>query len=279
MDADRAPAPFASLAGKVAIITGGGQGIGAGIAEVFAAAGAKVLVATRTAEHGERTLARIRQAGGQAALLAVDIGDLDNCHRAVNEVAERWGGVDILVHNAASFLGGPVADYSEADLETVLAVNLKACFRLSAACIPLMRRRGGGRLLFTSSVTGPRVAMPGTSYYAASKGGMNAFIRTAAIELARDNITVNGVEPGYIRTAAMEILADEEGLAQMSKYIPMGHLGAAEDIAYAMLYLASDQARYVTGQTLCVDGGSTLPESPVFLEELEGIKEVGGSSA
>ena len=279
MDEENTPVPFASLAGKVAIVTGGGQGIGAGIAEVFAAAGAKVLVATRTAEHGEYTLAGIREAGGEAALLAVDVGDLDNCQRAVDEAVERWGGVDILVHNAASFLGGPVDGYSEADLETVLAVNLKACFRLSAACIPHLRRRGGGRLLFTSSVTGPRVAMPGTSYYAASKGGMNAFIRTAAIELARDGITVNGVEPGYIRTAAMELLADEEGLAQMSKYIPMGHLGAPKDIAYAMLYLASDQARYVTGQTLCIDGGSTLPESPVFLEELEGVKELGGSSS
>ena len=132
--------------------------------------------------------------------------------------------------------------------------------------------------LFTSSVTGPRVAMPGTSYYAASKGGMNAFIRTAALELAPENITVNGVEPGYIRTAAMELLADEEGLAQMTKYIPAGYMGAPEDIAYCMLWLASDEARYITGQTICIDGGSTLPESPVFLEEMEGIKDLQGSS-
>lgn len=278
MNAKQKPAPFARLDGKVAIVTGAGQGIGAGIAQLFAAAGAKVMLATRTAEHGERAASRIRKAGGEAALLALDIGELENARRAVRETAERWGGVDILVHNAASFLGGSVEGYAEQDLETVLAVNLKTCFRMSAACIPHFRRRGGGRLLFTSSVTGPRVAMPGTSYYAASKGGINAFIRTAALELARDNITVNGVEPGYIRTAAMELLADEEGLAQMSKYIPMGHLGMPEDIAYAMLYLASNQARYVTGQTICVDGGSTLPESPVFLEEMEGVKELGGSS-
>ena len=126
--------------------------------------------------------------------------------------------------------------------------------------------------------TGPRVAMPGTSYYAASKGGMNAFIRTAALELAPENITVNGVEPGYIRTAAMELLADEEGLAQMTKYIPAGYMGAPEDIAYCMLWLASDEARYITGQTICIDGGSTLPESPVFLEEMEGINDLEGSS-
>ena len=120
--------------------------------------------------------------------------------------------------------------------------------------------------------------MPGTSYYAASKGGINAFIRTVALEVARDGITVNGVEPGYIRTAAMELLADEAGMAQMAKYIPLGYIGAPEDIAYAMLYLASEEARYVTGQTICIDGGSTLPESPVFLEELPGVKELSGSA-
>ncbi len=269
---------FANLENKTAIVTGSGQGIGAGIARVFAGAGANVMVATRTAEHGQATVDDIRSAGGSAALCAVDIGQLENVERAVAETAERWGGIDIMVHNAASFLGGLVEAYSETDLETVLSVNLKACFRLSKAVIPFFRERGAGRLLFTSSTTGPRVAMPGTSYYAASKGGMNAFIRTAALELARDNITVNGIEPGYIRTAAMELLADEEGLEQMTKYIPTGFMGEPEDIAYCMLYLASDEARYITGQTICIDGGSTLPESPVFLEEIEGIKELAGSS-
>jgi len=269
---------FADLSGKTAIVTGAGQGIGAAIAEVLAGAGASVMVATRTAAHGESTVRRIEEAGGSARLCAVDIGHLENVQKVVAETVAAWGGVDIMVHNAASFLGGPVEHYSEEDLETVLAVNLKASFRFSAACIPEFRKRGGGRLLFTSSVTGPRVAMPGTSYYAASKGGINAFIRTAALELARENVTVNGVEPGFIRTAAMELLADEEGLGQMTRYIPAGYMGAPKDIAYAMLYLASDEARYITGQTICIDGGSTLPESPVFLEELEGIKELAGSS-
>lgn len=268
---------FADLSSKVALVTGAGQGIGAGIARVFANAGAKVMVVNRTAANGENTVAEITAAGGIAELCAADIGDIDNVEKAVADTVGKWGGVDIVLHNAASFLGGPVESYSEDDLETVLSVNLKACFRLSKAAIPHFRKRGGGRLLFTSSVTGPRVAMPGTSYYAASKGGMNAFIRTAAIELARENITVNGVEPGYIRTAAMELLADDEGLAQMTKYIPAGFMGAPEDIAYAMLYLASDEARYITGQTICVDGGSTLPESPVFLEEMDGIKDLAGS--
>ena len=266
------------LANKVAIVTGGGQGIGAGISRVFAANGAKVMIATRTASHGEETLGEIENAGGTAALMSVDIGSAEAVQSIVDETAAKWGGIDIMVHNAASFLGGPVEAYAEDDLETVLSVNLKSCFRFSRACIPHFRKAGGGRLLFTSSVTGPRVAMPNTAYYAASKGGMNAFIRTAALELAHENITVNGVEPGYIRTKAMELLADEGGLEQMTKYIPAGYMGAPEDIAYCMLYLASNEARYLTGQTICIDGGSTLPESPVFLEEMEGIKELAGSS-
>lgn len=268
---------FADLTDKVAIVTGSGQGIGAGIARVFAGAGARVMVVNRTPENGQRTVDEIRAGGGEAELCGVDIGSVESVEKAVSETVDRWGGVDIMLHNAASFLGGPVAEYTEEDLETVLSVNLKACFRFSKAVIPQFRQRGGGRLLFTSSVTGPRVAMPGTSYYAASKGGMNAFIRTAALELARENITVNGVEPGYIRTAAMELLADEEGLARMTKYIPVGYMGTPEDIAYCMLWLASDEARYITGQTICIDGGSTLPESPVFLEEMEGIKDLQGS--
>ena len=244
---------------KVAIVTGAGRGIGAGIARVFAKAGAKVMVVTRTARHGAATVAAIERAGGAAALCAVDIGARENVERAVAATAERWGGIDIMVHNAAAFLFGPVEDHSEEDLDTVLSVNLKACFRLSKAVIPFLRARGGGRLLFTSSIVGPRVVMPGTSYYAASKGGINAFIRTAALELAPDHITVNGVEPGYIHTAAMEAQSDAEQRARTARRIPLGHIGRPEDIAHCMLYLASDEARYVTGQTICVDGGATLP--------------------
>ena len=109
---------------------------------------------------------------------------------------------------------------------------------------------------------------PGTSHYAASKGGINGFIRTAALEYAKDNITVNGIEPGYILTKAMAALGDKDELKQMEKYIPMGHMGEPEDIAYAMLFLASDQAKYITGQTIVIDGASTLPESPVVMEML-----------
>src|SRR3972149_7723668 len=219
---------FGNLSGSGGIVTGAGKGIGAGIARVFGKAGAKVMVATRTSKSGAETVSQVRAAGGVAELIAVDIGELANGEAFVNHTVDSWGGVDILVHNAASFLGGAVEAYSEADLDTVLSINLKACFRFSKACIPHFRKRGGGRLLFTSSVTGPRVAMPGRAYYAASKRGLNALTRTAAIELARENITVNGVEPGYIRTSAMELLADEQGMAGMAKYIPLGYIGRPE---------------------------------------------------
>ena len=265
------------LQGKVAIVTGSGQGIGRAIAVVFAQEGASVVVATRTEKTGRETVEQIRAEGGDAILVGADIGTISAINRVVGTTLDTYGQIDVMVHNAASFLGGLIEEYKDEDLDTVLAVNLKACFRLAHACIPHMRKQGGGRILITSSVTGPRVAMPGTSYYAASKAGVNGFIRTAAVELAADNITVNGVEPGFILTPAMDLLADENARAEMARYIPKGELGEPNDIAYAMLYLAGDEAKYVTGQTLVVDGGSTLPESPVYMNETEGVQTLQGS--
>ena len=253
------------LNGRVAIVTGAGQGIGEGIAKVFALSGAKVVVATRSADNGQQTVDDILESGGEAMLIQCDIGQRVEVERVVAVTAERWNRVDIVIHNAAIFPIHSVEEMPDSVLDQTLSVNMKAGFWLTQAALPFFRRQGGGRIIFTSSVTGPTVAMPGTSNYAASKGGMNAFIRTAALELARENITVNGVEPGYIMTQAMGLLADEEELKEMASLIPAGKIGIPEDIAYTMLFLASDQASYITGQTIVVDGGSTLPESPVVL--------------
>jgi len=255
------------LAGKIAIVTGAGQGIGAGIAEVFAAAGAHVIIATRS-ENGAQVRADLRKQGYVAEFFQLDVTDDAAVKSLIGLAIENHGRLDILVHNAAAFGSAAVDAFDPALYERMMNTNLRAAMTLSAAAVPHMKKQGQGRLLFTSSVTGPRVAMPGINYYAASKGGLNGFIRNAALELAPHRITVNGVEPGYILTSAMERLTDAEGMARMAKYIPAGHLGTPEDIGHAMLYLASDEAAYVTGQTIVVDGGSTLPESPFFAEDM-----------
>ena len=254
------------LNGKVAIVTGSGQGIGAGIARVFAGEGAHVIVATRSADNGQPVVDGIVDEGGSARLCVTDVQDDAAVSALMVAAVTAFGGVDILVHNAAAFGEFPVDVVDFEVYERILNTNLRAAFTLTAAAVPLMKERGAGRLLYTSSVTGPRVVMPGLSAYSASKGGLNGYIRNAAIELAPHKITANGVEPGFIMTSAMERLADEVGLENMTKYIPMGAFGTPEDIAHAMLYLASEEAGYVTGQTLVVDGGSTLPESPVFYD-------------
>jgi 3-oxoacyl-[acyl-carrier protein] reductase len=257
------------LAGRAAIVTGAGRGIGRAIAERFAAEGAGVCVATRTAAAGEETVGAIRDAGGDAFLVAADVGRLDVLERIVGETAERWGRLDVVVHNAAAFPFHRIVELPEDALEETLAVNLKAAFRLARLAVPYLERSPAGRLLFTSSVTGPRTAIPGLGHYAASKAGLNGFIRAAGLELARRGITVNGVEPGLIRTPALLSLGTADELESMRREIPLGRFGEPEEIAEAMLFLASDAGRYVTGQTIVVDGGAQLPENSAAMAALD----------
>jgi 3-oxoacyl-[acyl-carrier protein] reductase len=256
-----------SLAGKVALITGGGRGIGAAIAQRMAQAGAQVMIANRTASAGEAVAQAIHASGGQAAALGCDIGQQAQATLAVQATVQRWGALDIVVHNAAVNTWGALEALSDETLDHTLAVNLKACFWLTQAALPHLRARGAGRILVTSSVTGPRVAMPGSAAYAASKAGVNGFIRSAALELAAERITVNGVEPGFIAKQGGSLLSNPARAAHIARHLPAGELGQPDDIAHAMCFLASDAARYITGQTLVVDGGATLPESPAFAED------------
>lgn len=253
------------LRGKRALVTGAGQGIGEAIASRFAAEGAFVVVVNRSAETGESVAAAIRAAGGRAAFVAADVGTRDACGALVQQAIAAAGGLDIVVHNAAAFSRDPLGEMDDPALERVLGVNLKACFWLVRAALPALSACGAGRFLVTSSITGPRVAMPNVVHYAASKAGVNGFIRGAALELAPQRITVNGVEPGYIDTPAMLHLKARFGEENLLRPIPARRFGRPEEIASAMLFLASDEAAYITGQTLVVDGGSTLPESPVFM--------------
>jgi 3-oxoacyl-[acyl-carrier protein] reductase len=254
------------LAGKVAIITGSGQGIGRATAIAFAREGAVVAIATRTPAHGEETLRLIGEAGGSAFLMQVDVGDHAAARAMVDAVAARCGGLDILVHNAAAFGKRSIEEMDHATLDTLFNVNVKACFTLTQAALPHMRKRGGGRIIITSSVTGPKVSMPGSGAYATSKAAITGFIHTAAIELAADNITVNAIEPGFIDTPALAGLKARYGAENLAKYIPAKRLGRPEEIAGPMVFLASEAASYVTGETIVVDGGARLPESPVYID-------------
>ncbi len=207
-----------NLSGKVAIVTGSGQGIGRAIAEVFAAAGARVVVATRSAGNGQETVDAITNAGGEAMLVQCDVGQRGPVEEMVAATVERWGRVDVAVHNAGVYPMATIEELADDVLEHTLAVNMKSAVWITQACLPHFRAQGGGRLLFTSSVTGPRVAMPGMAHYGMSKSGLNGFVRTAALEYARENITVNAVEPGYILTEAMKTLGGEEELKAMAHW-------------------------------------------------------------
>ena len=261
--------PF-DLKGRVALVTGGGRGIGAAIVTCFAEAGASVVIANRTLDVARELAAELTARG--LSVRAVALAGLDRAalHALVGEVACEAGRLDIVVHNAGGCPWASVEELDEDKLEEALAVNLKACFWLAQAAAPAMRANGFGRILITSSVSA-RVAMAGGAHYSAAKAGVNAFIRGAAFELARDGITVNGVEPGFIAKPGRGTMSRPEVAGRLGQFIPVGHLGEADDIAYAMLYLASSQAKYTTGQTIVVDGGSTLPETGYAIERHWGL--------
>ena len=243
--------------GQQVLVTGGAQGIGRAIVEGFARGGAEVLIADLDLAGAQALAGSLRTEGHQVQAAGIDLADRE----AIFTLLDGLERLDVLVHNAAYFPLTPFEQIGETVLRRTLDVNLSALFWLTQAALPLFRRQGRGNVLVTSSVTGPRVAYPGLSHYAASKAGVNGFIRSAALELAPLGVRVNGVEPGMIRTPAMDNLGDAEVNARIASGVPLGRLGEPADIAAAMLFLASDNAGYVTGQTLIVDGGATLPEA------------------
>lgn len=250
---------------KVVIVTGAAKGIGRGIARVFAAEGGKVAVVDLDEPAGRKTTAALQEAGGEAFFLQTDLTRWEQVERMAQAVAGRWGRIDVLIANAGIFPAARIEEMSEADWDRVLNINLKGMFFSVKAVLPWMRRQSAGRIVITSSITGPITGFPGWAHYGASKAGMLGFLRSAALEVAKDNITINAVLPGNILTEGLEGVG-EDYMETMRKSIPLGKLGEPEDIAYAMLFLASDEARYITGQTLVVDGGQILPESILALE-------------
>jgi 3-oxoacyl-[acyl-carrier protein] reductase len=261
--------PF-DLTGRVAIVTGGGRGIGAAIVTRLAQAGATLVIANRTSDAAEALAHELAAEGWTAQCVPFDRLDRASLRALVDGVAVQYGRFDIVVHNAGGCPWASLEELDEAKLDETLMLNLNAGIWLAQAAIPHMRANGFGRILMTSSVSA-RVAMGGGAHYSAAKAGVNAFIRGAAFELARDGITVNGVEAGFIEKPGRGTMSAPENKAKLERFIPMGRMGSADDIACAMLYLASREARYVTGQTIVVDGGSTLPETGFAVERQWGL--------
>jgi 3-oxoacyl-[acyl-carrier protein] reductase len=255
----------ARLDGKVAIVTGSGQGIGEAIARLFAKEGAVVVVNARTSRNVDRVVDAIVAAGGNAHGVSADVGTLEGVNQLIDAATSLFQRIDILVHNAGIFPFHLLEDMADDAWNEVIRVNLTSAYRLTHACIPHMKELGAGRMLFTSSVQGNRAAVPGCAHYAASKAGINGLIRSAALELARYRITVNGVEPGLILTPGTEAAIAEDKRRLWAQYVPLKRWGEPAEIAHAMLYLASPEAAYVTGQTIVVDGGALLPESGAFM--------------
>jgi 3-oxoacyl-[acyl-carrier protein] reductase len=248
-----------SIAGRSVIVTGASRGIGKGIARVFAGKGARVLVTARELSQAEAAAAELRSGGAQVHAVGADVSAPQDNARMAQAAIELHGGIDILCCNAGIYPAANLFDMKSDDWDRVMDVNLKGTFLAVHACLPALRASGRGRVVVTSSITGPITGNAGWSHYAATKAGQLGFIRTAAIELAPHHITVNAVLPGNIATEGLEDLGPEYA-ARMTAAIPLGRLGSVEDVAYAALFLASDEAAYITGQTIVVDGGQVLPE-------------------
>ena len=251
---------FAPLSGRSVIVTGAGRGIGRGIALRFGRAGCHVLLVSRTAAEIESVAGEIVSAGGTAATLAADLASESGASAMAAEAVERFGSIDILCANAGVFPAAKLDVMTAADFDHVIGANLRSTFLSVSACLTGLKASGQGRIVVTSSITGPITGYPGWAHYGASKAGQLGFVRTAAIELAPFGITINAVMPGNIATEALAGLGPDY-VAGMVASIPMKRFGTVEDIANGALFFASQEAGYITGQTLVIDGGQVLPES------------------
>jgi 3-oxoacyl-[acyl-carrier protein] reductase len=256
-----------SIKDQTVIVTGGSKGIGKGIAKVFADKGAKVMIAARGEKEAAGTVEQINAKGGSAAFAVCDVSDEKQVFSLVEKTVSTFGGVDILCANAGVFPQKKIVEMSGEEWDMVMGVNLKSAFLCVKACIPCFEKAGKGRVVLTSSITGPVTGCPGWSHYGASKSGQLGFLKTAAMELSRYNTTINAVLPGNIITEGLEDLG-QDYLDTMAASIPLKRLGSVEDIANAALFFASDEAAYITGQSIVVDGGQIIPES------LESIAEI-----
>lgn len=254
--------PFLSelfdLSGKVAVVTGAGSGIGHAIARYFAAAGAAVVIADRNASHGERVAAELREDGRESVAIETDVSDETSVQTLITKTVAHFGALDVLVNDAGIFPFMPIAQMTLAAWEGVQDVNLRGTFLCTREAALRMRAQGrGGRIINISSIDALHPSSVGLAHYDASKGGVNMFTRSAALEFGHDGITVNAILPGSIATegAAEASKGSDLDLGTFGRRIVLGRTGTPDDVAGAALFLASKAASYVTGQFLIVDGG------------------------
>lgn len=246
------------LKDKIAVITGAATGIGSATAELFAAEGAKVIIGDINAAEAEATLSRILQAGGEAVFVPTDVGVADQVRALIQTALDRYGRVDILHNNAAYlFASYPVTETSDEEWDKTLNVNLRAIYVASKAVLPQMVRQGGGVIINTASVLGA-VGAPNYAAYIASKGAIIQLTRSIAIDYGKFNIRANALCPGITASPpAKESMKDPENLRYLLGMTVLGRVAEPKEIAYGALFLASDEASYVTGSCLFIDGGWT----------------------
>jgi len=246
------------LENKVAIVSGGARGIGAAITKILAQEGAKVVIGDVLEEAGQKTAAEINAAGGECIFVKLDVTSEADWDNVVGEATRRFDKLDILVNNAGITSRGKIEDISADDWTRVMDVNVKGGFLGTKMSIPKMRANGGGSIVNISS--GAAIApQPNTSgAYSASKGAVRIFTKSTAIQYAAENIRCNSVHPGPVETDMLNLSREGDSeLADMKARVPLGRFGKAEDIAYGVLYLASDESSFVTGSELVIDGGRT----------------------
>jgi NAD(P)-dependent dehydrogenase (short-subunit alcohol dehydrogenase family) len=251
--------PDFGLSGKVALVTGASRGIGLAVAETLALAGARVVLSSRKQEGLDKAAEQIRGQGGEALPIAAHTGSSDAVQAVVDQAVDRWGGIDIVVNNAATNPHfGHIMTAEESHWDKILDVNVKGYFRVVKACVPVMKARGGGSVINMASVAG-KEPQPMMGVYSVSKAAVIMLTEVLAAELAQDNIRANAIAPGFVKTSFSRALWQNEGIYDaVIKAVPQRRMAEADEITGVALYLASSASQFTTGATFVVDGGQLV---------------------